>query len=57
MRKILVLALSMFMITSLYGTASAWTLRVRHDPQETQARGDIRKVSSGLTARRMFLEV
>ena len=38
MRKILVLVLSMFMITSLYGTASAWTLRVRHDPRETGAR-------------------
>jgi hypothetical protein len=57
LRKFLVLVLSMFMVTSLYGTASAWTLRVRHDPQETQARGDIRKVSSDLTARRMFLEV
>ena len=32
MRKILVLVLSMFVIASLYGTASAWTLRVRHDP-------------------------
>jgi hypothetical protein len=57
MRKTLVLVLSMFIMASLYGTASAWTLRVRHDPQETQARGDIRKVSSDLTAQRMFLEV
>lgn len=57
MRKILVLALSMLMLASLSGTASAWTLRVRHDPQETQARKDIRKVSSDLTAQRMFLQV
>jgi hypothetical protein len=57
MRKILVLALSMTMLASLNGTASAWTLRVRHDRQETHARGDIRTVSSDLTAQRMFLEV
>ena len=57
MRKTLVLVLSMFMVASLYGTASAWTLRVRYDPQESQRRGDIRKVSSDLTARRIFLEV
>ena len=57
MRKILVLVLSMFMMASLYGTASAWTLRVRHDARETGARGDIRKVSSDLTPQRMFLQV
>ena len=57
MRKTLVLGLSIFMMVSLYGTASAWTLRVRHDPRETQLRWDIRKVSSDLTARKMFLQV
>ena len=57
MRKTLVLGLSIFMVASLYGTASAWTLRVRHDPRETQLPWDIRKVSSDLTARKMFLQV
>ena len=54
MRKTLVLGLSIFMVASLYGTASAWTLRVRHDPRETQLPWDIRKVSSDLTAREKF---
>jgi hypothetical protein len=56
-RKTIVVVLSILLMATLVETASAWTLRVRHDPRETSTRWDIRRVSSDLTTRRMFLEV
>jgi hypothetical protein len=57
MRKTLVLVLSIVVMASLYGTASAWTLRVRHDPNDTPRRPDIRKISTDLTATQLFIKI
>ena len=58
MRKTLQAGVGLALLMALLSDpAQAWSLRSRFDPNDHEARTDIRRVRSDLTASRLFLEV
>lgn len=57
MRRVLVMTLSILVIGALGGSASARTLRVRLDPNDSTSNLDIHKVITDLSASNVYLRI
>lgn len=57
MRRVVGIIVTLVMVGGLAGSASARTLRVRHDPNDSSFNIDIRTVSSDLSNTKVYLRV